>query len=87
MITLRAMLAHSPALFYPQTWYAKETFLDTPDDAVATPKGIERVGLSHPARDADVHQGDWHAADARRRRACVTTDVVGIAARHGRYAA
>jgi len=45
MITLRAMLAHSPALFYPQTWYAKETFLDTPDDAVATPKGIQCVGL------------------------------------------
>ena len=45
MMTLRAMLVHSPALFYPQTWYAKEAFLDARSESVLiTPKGVERLG-------------------------------------------
>ncbi len=45
-MTVRELLAQSPALFYPQTWYAKEAFLDTlAEPTMTTPKGIERVGL------------------------------------------
>lgn len=46
-MTLRELLAAEPSLFYPQTWYATEAFLDTPaEPTVATPKGIQYVGLT-----------------------------------------
>ena len=51
-MTLRAMLAKSPALFYqplgttPPPWFHNEAFLDTlAEESRVTPKGLRDIGL------------------------------------------